>query len=197
MVQTPRSMPVTFEVSIDLNEALRPSYRPDREGEYYEDAPPDLQSAIFDAVVQAIAAKIIEDAPKDFYPSLRARAKERLEATMGAQAADMVEEALTHVVVETDTFGQPKGQPRTFREYMVERIEKWLREPTKDSSASYGNRPSNAQHIIGRVLDRKFTTEVTKAVEAGKEQALAVVKATAAEAMGKALRDLGESGSRG
>lgn len=196
MADVPGTVPITFEVTIDLNEALSPQYRQNHDGEYYESAPPNLQGAIFEAVVQAIAQKVIDDAPKDFYPSLRTRAKERLDETMGAQAADMVEEALNHVIVETDGFGQPKGQPRTFREYMIERIANWLTEPTKDSRASYGNRPSNAQHIISQALDRKFTAEVSAAVEAGKTQALAIVKSHAAEAMSKALGKLAEGGEK-
>jgi hypothetical protein len=191
----PGTVPITFEVTIDLNEALRPQFGVNYEGEPYESGPPDLQRAIFDAVVERIARKMVEEAPKDYYPSLRVRVKERLDETMGAQAAEMVEEALAHVVVETDGFGQPKGKPRTFREYMVERIEKWLQEPHKDGSYG-GTRQTNAQAIIKNVLDRKFTEELTAAVVAGKKQALAVVKERAADLMGKALGSLAEGEGR-
>jgi DNA-directed RNA polymerase specialized sigma24 family protein len=191
MAQKPGAAPVTFEVTIDLNEALSAKYAQNHDGEYYESGPPNLQRAIFDAVVDKLADRVLAEAPKDYYPSLRERAREALNEKLNAQAADIVEEALAAVITETDRFGQPKGTSRTFHEYMIEQIQTWLKAPTRDSYS--GRSRSNAQNIIEGALDRKFETELRKAVEAGKAQALALVRERAAAHMAAAIGDLAEN----
>jgi DNA-directed RNA polymerase specialized sigma24 family protein len=190
MAQNPGAVPVTIEVTIDLNEALSAKYAQDPDGEYYESGPPNLQRAIFDAVVDKLADRTLAEAPKDYYPSLRDEARKVLNEKLNAQAADIVEDALAQVVASTDRFGQPKGEPRTFREYMAEQIMGWLTAPTRDSHS--GRSRSNAQNIIEGALDRKFETELRKAVEAGKAQALALVRERAAAHMAAAIGDLAE-----
>jgi hypothetical protein len=174
---------ITVEVTIDLHAALRPHY--DEDGELVT---PSLEEAVFAAVVEQIAERTIKDAGKDFYPNMRARAREKLEEVMLAQAADIVEEQFAKVIVETDRFGQTTGSPRTFREYMTDRIMGWLKDnaPSRD----YHNRKTNAQVIIEGTLNSQFTAELQKAIEAGKQQALAIVKSRSAEMMSKALGDL-------
>lgn len=185
---------VTFQVTIDLNQALRSRYALNYEGEPYEAAPPSLEAAIFEAVVQAIADRVIADAPKDFYPNMRSEAKKHLDRKLGEQAAEMTQAALAEVVTETDSFGQPKGQPRTFREYLTERIEGWLSSPATGDRASYGKRQTNAEAVIASALDHAFTRELKAAVEKGKQQSLAVVQARSAELMAQAIGSLAEKG---
>jgi hypothetical protein len=181
----------TVEITIDLDEVLSNrfgGYGPD--GEPIEAAPPTLAEAVFGAVVDKIAERVVALAPSDFYQGMQRLARERLEEVMSAQAGDMVEEALAAVITETDRFGQPKGTSRTFHEYMIEQIQTWLKAPTRDSYS--GRSRSNAQNIIEGALDRKFETELRKAVEAGKAQALALVRERAAAHMAAAIGDLAE-----
>jgi hypothetical protein len=185
---------ITVEVTIDLNEALSNRFGGyDREGEPIEAAPPTLAQAVFDAVVDKIAERVVALAPSDYYPNMRKRAREVLEQKLGEQAADMAEDALAQVVVETDRFGQPKGQPRTFREYMTDQIQAWLKAPAPGSS--YGSpRKTNAQKVVEDALDHKFTRELSAEIEKGKREVLRAVSARAAELMTKALGGLAEKG---
>ena len=185
---------ITVEVTIDLNEALRERYVGyDHEGEPVTGAPPTLAQAVFAAVVDKIAEQVVTGAPSDYYPNMRHRAREALEQKLGEQAADMAEDALAQVIVETDGFGQPKGQPRTFREYMTDQIQAWLKAPA--SGGSYGSpRKTNAQKVVEDALDHKFTRELSAEIEKGKREVLRAVKDRAAELMTKALGGLAEKG---
>ena len=182
---------ITVEVTIDLNEALASRFGGyDRDGDPIEAAPPSLAEAVFAAVVDKIAERVVALAPSDYYPNMRKRAREVLEQKLGEQAADMAEDALAQVVVETDGFGQPKGQPRTFREYMTDQIQAWLKATA--AGGSYNSRKTNAQKIVEDALDHKFTRELSAEIEKGKQEVLRAVKDRAAELMTKALGRLAE-----
>lgn len=172
---------ITVEVTIDLNRALMPRY--DFDGNPV--GVPTLEEAVLDAVAEKLAQRTLDDTARN----LRHRAEQALNEKIDAQAEGMIDGALEAVVTRTDQFGQPKGtEQRTFREYMVDRITGWLTQPAPGDS--FSRKRSNAQAVIEGALNRKFSSEMTKAIEAGKQEALKAVREQSAELMAKVLGDV-------
>jgi len=175
------------EIELSLDEIAAQFGTPywDEEGDrYYE--PPTVGRLIIDS-----AARQLLETEKELRTELRKRIIAIRDETIHERVAKMIDDQLEATVTETDAFGQPKGEPKTFREILVQKAMEWPTAPHR-SSGYPDPRRTNLQNAIEQEIGRVWTKELQAAVKKAKASVLTKVTERAAEVLGKEIVDLAE-----
>ncbi|KKN74322.1 hypothetical protein LCGC14_0391230 [marine sediment metagenome] len=147
-----------------------------------------------DQVLAMAASQLLEQLGRDeALSNLRAKASNIRDEMIRERFAPLLETALDAAVQRTDAFGQTKGEPTTFREVVVEQIQKFLTEKRYDNRVGHTSQRTAVQEFIeesvDRVVKRELTAEITEAREqvaaAVRDQGAAVIQETIARLAAK------------
>lgn len=171
-------------INIDLNELMAYFGM-----EYDEDGPTGAPNRdIRQQIMEMVAGKIVKDVlgtDNDF--------KKTLQASIHAQLAGIVDEAMGRQFQPLDWSGQPKGEPTTLAEIIGEETKTFLSsamaEPDRyDLSGKKGALRKFVRDEIGR----QFQTELNNTLAEAKGQVLQAVKDKGAEFMTAAFADVAQ-----
>lgn len=164
---------VQFNLSLDTVIGSEPAG-------YDEDGPTgSMQVTLGDRIAEMVAANLSQSLKSEvrqgYYKSVRDRVDEITDEIVHERLRPVFDREFT----PTDPFGAAVAPPTTLTAQIAERAEKWLTAPYKNSG--YGDRKTNLQHEIDEAVGRMFKSEIKKAVDAAKAQAVAVISKQAGE----------------
>lgn len=93
-------------------------------------------------------------------------------------------EALEQAVQQTDSFGTPRGEPRTLRELVVEEATKMLREKRYERGRQ---KETLVEKFVRDEVERTLRAELTAAVNEAKAEVVAAVRDNAAEVIAETI----------
>lgn len=178
-MSAPKDLDSTVHFDLDLNTVIGHESDRNDDGDYVGHVPVTLG----DRVAEIIASRLIQQAGRDWHPSVTADAK----ATADRLVEEKFREVLEREFVPTDNYGAPKGSPTTIGELIVSRVEAWVSEPLPRDGYS-STRGTKLQALIDDVVNRKFEAEVKKAVATAQAQATAAVSAKAGEVFAEIIK---------
>lgn len=108
-----------------------------------------------------------------FAPIIEAEIRAAVQDQIGARVAEVFEQGIRR----TDHWGQPTGEPTTVAAMIRAEAEKYL----TDQVGDYNRRETRAQKLVREAVDARFGTELRKAVDHAKGEALAKVRTAASE----------------
>lgn len=139
-----------------------------------------ITTAILNRAALSLANQVDHD--------VRSVLRRRIETIADEEIRDMIkphlEEAFGSLLQPTDSFGHPKGEPRTLAEVIVEMARKEL---TKTSGKYDSRNATIIQTILHEEVQRQLGAELQEAVKEGRAEVLAAVKDRAAEVIGETV----------
>lgn len=131
-----------------------------------------------------VAHAIVGMAAKQLATELRDDVRAVIRDEVKASVERIVQTTLEEGIRPTDRWGQPTGEPVPIAAMIRKETEEWLTKPSPGDS--YG-RPTMMQKLVGDAVNAAWTREIKGAVEAGKAQVLAAVKAKAADVVAETV----------
>lgn len=177
--------PITIELELDLDKHLALHLGYDEDGEPVQEA-----TTVEDVVLGLAANKLLASSVKAEASSfLRQRVESIRDEEIRAQIRPLITEALTKSLQPTGAYGEPKGEPTTLSEIIAKQALAELQTPRDQG---YGRQKRTLVHeIIGKEVDHKFTAELKKEIEAGKEQVRRVLREQGAALIAEAVEKAG------
>lgn len=177
--------PIKIELELDLNHHLARSIGYDEDGEIVQEA-----TTVEDIVLGLAANKLVQSiVTKEASDYLRQTVERIRDEEIRAQIRPLIAEALTKALQPASAYGEPKGEPTTLAEVIAKRA---LAELQLPRDQGYGRQKRTlAQEIIAKELDHKFTAELKKEIEAGKEQVRKVLREQGAALIEQAIEKAG------
>lgn len=182
--QTPEPKTVKFtghgmSMEIDLVEVLTAlddhgryrGYNPDLDEDVYE------PSSFENQIVDATATLLIKSLRKDVEGAVTLAVADAIKA----EVETIVRETLEGPVQQTTEWGSPTGEATPLRELIGKQAEKALKMPELRDGYSRSNQQTMVQKIIESEVTKAFKAELTAVVAEARAEALAAVKAAAAD----------------
>lgn len=137
-------------------------------------------------ILNLAAAKLLASLQQDVRSDLRGRAKELADAELRVLLRDPIKQAIGQAFQPTDAFGEPKGEPKTLREVIVEEATKQLRKPDRDS---YSNRRGETlvQVIVREEVQRALRAELQEAMKQARAEVMAAVREQGSEVIAETI----------
>lgn len=120
------------------------------------------QSTLAGAVVQKLAA----EASRQYRHELAQRVRDIRDEEIRLAIAPEIAEALNEPFRRTNAYGEPKGDPVTMREYIVEVVHQWMNERADSYRSEKG---TNIQALVRAQVEAAFKAEIAEAVKAARE----------------------------
>ena len=122
--------------------------------------------------------------------SFRDRVRRIGDEEIRSAVVPVIGEALDAIIQPTDSFGAPKGEPRTFSEAIVEVVKKEL----SKSSDRYDSRSSSVlQKILHDEVERTIRAELQDAMKQAREEVMLAVKTQGAEVLAETIAKMAKS----
>lgn len=140
----------------------------------------ELQSRVVDQICERVLSTVgmDDEGGKHSYPSqvrvrLQAAAKKQIDDALNDFASKFIVPGIskhleTLVLQPTSQYGEKKGEPQTFTEYLTKRADEWLGEKVdvngktrKEDSYSWKEHSTRAVWIIDQQLQKKLTDMMT------------------------------------
>ena len=131
------------------------------------------QKAIETAVIEQAAGRIAESIHETRLDELRERVEQLVEEVVIRKCDEVVRPVIEagvegFVIEQTNTFGEKKGEPVTFAEYVTQIAETWLGQKVDHSgkavdSGAYGGR--EAQSRLTHLLDEHLQYRISGAMK--------------------------------
>lgn len=132
--------------------------------------PVTLIDAVVEEVGRLVLQSIKNDTTRDTYRSLRDRAATIRDEEIRAAIKPAIEQAVTATMQPTDGYGNPKGEPKTTHELIVEHATKVL---TAKNNDHYSR--DKGQNIVEQFIAKEVQAVLNKELKAALEQAKADV----------------------
>ena len=181
-----QAIDVTFKLGLDTNLGERIEY--DEDGDPYPVGTVTFADVIADKAAVLVAVQYREQIAN--VPNWQFDPVKVAEAAIDEAVGKLVSDTITRVVSQTDTFGQPKGEPQTIAEILSARIEKWLTAPSKPNDNYSRTSPSNIEVLISQVISRDTSAAIKKATDEARAEVLAKLKSEQTEALAGAVESL-------
>ncbi len=173
-------MEITVNVTdVDINSVVGSTRRYNHDTEEYHEEPLTLGEAIIDRV----ADLLVQTSDRE----LRLAVNQVRTQEIKDQVAKQVEAALVEPLRQTNTWGEPTGEPTNLRNEILRIASKAVELPAR--SNSYQAEKSVLQRIISEEVDRVLAKELADVVKAEKEKVVAAVRAKAADLIATAVRE--------
>lgn len=104
----------------------------------------------------------------------------------------VVAQALEAAVQRTDTFGAPRGEPKSLREVIVESAIDQLRKPQGDGFSGTRRGETLVQFVIRKEVEEALGKDLRSAVQAARAQVLAAVQEKASEIITETIAKVAE-----
>lgn len=145
---------------------------------------------ILDRVVDQVALKLIDES--DFVARLEERVIEKVNASIDELGAANVIPSMKdfidgYTIQETTKWGEKKGEPVTFTEYLVERAHAWIQEPVNYAGKTKPQDSYNWKANTTRVaylIDQHLQYHITRTMK----EALGEAQGKIAEGITQAVR---------
>lgn len=135
------------------------------------------------AVVETIAARLIDEIRKDIHTAVQAA----VAPTIQAETSAIVRETLSGEIRRTNRWGEPEGAATTLRDMLADDVAAYLREPMR--RARYDERKGGFRELlreqVDEVMREELSAEIQKARAAVREQ----VAAKAAQLFGDVVKE--------
>lgn len=139
------------------------------------------------AIVAEAARRVLEN-DREIRQLVRDRVQRIADDEIRALFAPMLASAIENAVQPTNTWGEPKGEPTTLREAIVDRMRRYLTEPDPDfRSREPGGRRTRIDSFIAKEVDGAVKQELKGALDEAKAEVLAGVKEKASEVIAETL----------
>lgn len=171
-----------IELELDLDKHLARHIGYDEEGE-----PVQHPTTVEDIVIGLAAEKVAAAAyaADKQYDGLRARVTRITDETIREMVRPAIEAALAKTTTPTDPYGNPKGEPSTLEEHIIEVTRKML---VEKRSKGYGHPERTlVQGWIVDAIDYKVARELGEALEEGKAQVKKALQDEGARIMAEAI----------
>ncbi len=178
--------PQTLTIPIDLDRYLA-DYRQTGE-DTFEGGPLTVEDIIIRHAGQALADKATSDERADIRGEVRRRTLAAIDAAIADKVLTAVEAFMVESRVETDTWGNPKGDPTTFAEVIEQRVEAIL---TKRHTGDRFDRKAEGtliEQAIAAEVKATVAKEVKAAVGAERDAIVAQVAASTAAVLTDGLK---------
>jgi hypothetical protein len=142
------------------------------------------ESTLAGAVVQKLAA----EASRQYKTELAQRVREIRDEEIRLAIAPEIALALGEPFRRTNGYGEPKGEPVTMREYIVDVVQSWMNERDKYNH----DKGTNIERLVRKLVEEAFKAEIAAAVKSARE---AVTKQIG-ESFGNAVTDAVRTGLR-
>lgn len=132
---------------------------------------------MFDAIARDAAGRIVKSCETDLVSEVRTLVKEQINAQVGAK----VSEVLDTNIRPTNEWGEAKGEPMSLREMVGKAARDYLaiKVDKEGRPNSYNADQTRLEHIVKQVVAKTFDytmqTEVKKAVEMARAEAVGKV----------------------
>jgi signal recognition particle GTPase len=151
---------------------------------------------IYDDDYPNIEGMIVQNVSNQIYQELGQKVKdEALKETKSqftTQVESMIKEALTEVIQPRDTWGEPKGQPKTFKQLLADELKEYMKEEVDEQGkrAGYGDkRMPRAQYLIKKALGNTVDTAISEEVKLAYQQIKNDMEGKVTEAVKRGLKD--------
>jgi hypothetical protein len=150
----------------------------------------DLVGVVIEEAARQIVVQVRNQATKNgVYDGLRERVQRIRDEEIRAAITPAIHEALTTALQPSDPYGQPKGEPKSLHEIVVEQAIKAIQTPVKDHySRDSGLTP--AQVFIRDEVRTAFTKELKAELDQAKADVLKAVRAEASKVMADTIARL-------
>lgn len=161
-------------ISIDLSTPFGARYSSD--SEEYE--PVTLGSELLDRLERRLADGFAAQANKMLQAALADRIKDTAE--------QLVAEAITRPIRQTNSWGEPTGKETTMREAIHAEVQKWL---TSSNSNSYDrNNKQNLAGLIEQAVHKVMANEMAEVIKGEKAKLVTAVREQGAQVLADTLR---------
>lgn len=164
--------PIEITITLDLDKWAEGQPYQDYDGEWHSDQPGQLEAWVAHQVAQVIASQLKNEVGNKVLAIVSELAT--------AQAEGLVRKVLSGPIRLTDSYGMPKGEPKTLMELVSEQAGKILSQP-RDDRYNYDRKVTLVQQLIRDEVDKAFAGELKPVIDAAKKQAKDAVKNRAAE----------------
>lgn len=125
--------------------------------------------------------------PRD---SLARRVQQITDAEIRAQVAPAIGEAIEKALQPTNSFGEPKGEPLTLRQVIVNQAVEQLKAPDRSHQRGFDARHNGTvlEKIIAEAVASTLTRELQGAIEEAKREVVATIRAKGAEVIAETMR---------
>ena len=133
--------------------------------------------AMFDAIARTAAHSLVEQIKRDLTETVAREVRSQINAQVGA----VVQSVLDGNVQPTNEWGEPKGAPVALRDMIAKTGREYLGVKVNNEgvATSYNANETRLEHIVGKqvadVFSYQMQTEIKKAVELARAQAVAKV----------------------
>ena len=166
--------PTEITLTLDLDKHLARYVGYDADGEAVQEP-----TTIEDVVIQMAARQFVESLDRDVKSEVSRRVKEIRDEVIREQVRPLVVEAIERSVQATDAYGNPKGEPKTMAEVIVQTATDSLR---KTDRYTNGGR-TLVEEFIRTEVGAAFAKELKQAADAAKAEVLAAVKERGGEVL--------------
>lgn len=134
---------------------------------------------MFDAIVRAASERIVEGTQRDLRAAVAKSAQEQIDAQVGA----VVSGVLDGMIQPTNEWGEAKGAPMSLREMVGKTARDYLGTKVNKEgvASSYDANTTRLNYLVSQVVAKEFDyrmqSEVKKAVELARAEAVAKVGA--------------------
>lgn len=188
--------PIVLQIDLDLDSFLVAYCGTDPETGYDLTEPQTLESIVIDQAAKTVAATIDRDVRSDIAKEARSLVETAQREVVNELVTAKVTEAIDTPFRRSTSYGEPQGEPTTFRTIIAESVEKALTETVHNPNGRSSSYDSPRKTLIAWAVDEAVKAQVTKQVTAAvvdaKTDLLAAVKAEAAnvltDALAKAIR---------
>lgn len=176
-------LPTEVTIPLDFGKYLS-EFAPAPDGEYRAQ-PTSFEQIITNGVTRIVADRILSD--RNRYQSIRKNVEDRIAELVAEKVDARITAALEEPRQPTDGYGQPKGEPTTLNEIILQRVDAHLREMTGDNFRNQA-RMTRLERLASEAIDRKWDAEVRASIEEASMQVRQKVAARAAEVLTESIK---------
>lgn len=132
---------------------------------------------MFDSIARMAAGRIVENCQRDLIAATSSSVKDQIDAQVGAKVAEVLDASIQ----PTNEYGEVKGKPTSLREMVGQAARDYLgtKVDKEGRASSYNAENTRLEYIVKKVvekeIDYRLQTEIKKAVELARAQAVAKV----------------------
>ena len=144
------------------------------------------------AVVAEVVRQLLSGVKDDLLESAIDEVREQLRKTVREEVHAKVRDVINAPVQKTNSYGEPKGEPKTLVEHVSEEAKHFLYEKVSESgkSPSYNDKTiTRAQFFARQMAEETIKTELRPVIDAAKKTAIEYVTSEFSSAIQKAIRD--------